>query len=70
MSPYIDNDYYYFFKLCVLGKSSVGKSSLVFRFAGDEFHESCLPTMGVDFKIRKIQLNNKSIKLQLWDSAG
>ena len=70
MSPYIENDNNYYFKLCVLGGSSVGKSSLVFRFSDDKFHKACLPTIGVDFKIRKIQLNNKSIKLQLWDSAG
>ena len=70
MSTYIHINYDYNLKICLLCGSSVGKTSLILRFADDEFHEICTPTMGVDFRSRKIQLNNNSIKLQLWDSAG
>ena len=70
MSSLIHNDYDYCFKLCITGNSSVGKSSLMFRFSDNEFHEVCLPTIGVDFKVRTIQLNNKFIKLNIWDTAG
>jgi len=40
------------------------------RFADDVFHETFLPTIGVDFKIRTIEQDGSIIKLQMWDTAG
>ena len=40
------------------------------RFADDTYTESYISTIGVDFKIRTIQLDGKTIKLQVWDTAG
>lgn len=48
----------------------VGKSCLLLRFSDDSFTPSFITTIGIDFKIRTIELDGKRIKLQIWDTAG
>ncbi|KAJ2256158.1 GTP-binding protein [Coemansia sp. RSA 454] len=48
----------------------VGKSCLLLRFSDDQFTPSFITTIGIDFKIRTIELDGKRIKLQIWDTAG
>ncbi|KAI0344988.1 ras-domain-containing protein [Trametopsis cervina] len=62
--------YDYLFKLLLIGDSGVGKSCLLLRFAEDAFTDSYLSTIGVDFKIRTVDLDGKTVKLQIWDTAG
>ena len=62
--------YDYMLKLLLVGNSNVGKSSLLLRFADDAWSEEYMPTLGVDFKIRTIQFQDKVYKLQIWDTAG
>lgn len=63
-------DYDYLFKLLLIGDSRVGKSCLLIRFADDTFTESFISTIGVDFKIRTINVGGKVVKLQIWDTRA
>jgi small GTP-binding protein len=60
----------YLFKFLIIGDSCVGKSCLLMRFADDNFTETFTTTVGVDFSVRTIELDDKIIKLQVWDCAG
>ena len=62
--------YDYLIKLLLIGDSGVGKSCLLLRFSDDSFTQSFITTIGIDFKIRTIELEGKKIKLQIWDTAG
>ncbi|KAJ1704218.1 hypothetical protein LUZ63_003997 [Rhynchospora breviuscula] len=66
----MSNEYDYLFKLLLIGDSSVGKSCLLLRFADDSYVDSYISTIGVDFKIRTVDLDGKTVKLQIWDTAG
>jgi len=63
-------NYDYLIKLLLIGDSGVGKSCLLLRFSDDSFTPSFITTIGIDFKIRTIELDGKKIKLQIWDTAG
>ena len=59
------------FKLLLIGDSGVGKSSLLHRFADDEYKEDYISTIGVDFKFKTVEgADGKQVKLQIWDTAG
>jgi len=63
-------DYDHLFKLLIIGDSGVGKSSLLVRFADNHFSGNYITTIGVDFKIRTIEIQGERVKLQIWDTAG
>jgi len=63
-------DYDYLVKLLLIGDSGVGKSCLLLRFSDDSFTTSFITTIGIDFKIRTVEIDGKRIKLQIWDTAG
>ena len=65
-----NQEYDYLFKLLLIGNSSVGKSSLLVRFVDDVWEENFVPTIGVDFKLKTLDVNGKKVKLQIWDTAG
>lgn len=54
----------------MIGDAAVGKSSMLIRFTDDAFDEHIQSTIGVDFKVKHIELNKKRIKLTVWDTAG
>ena len=56
-------EYDYLFKLVIIGNSGVGKSSLLLRFSDDQFNESFLTTIGVDFRFRTLNIDGKNVKL-------
>jgi len=57
-------------KLLLIGDSGVGKSCLLCRYSDDVFNSNFITTIGIDFKIRTIELDGAKIKLQIWDTAG
>ncbi|KAJ2028142.1 AdoMet-dependent rRNA methyltransferase spb1, partial [Coemansia sp. S610] len=65
-----NTSYDYLMKLLLIGDSGVGKSCVLLRFSDDSFTPSFITTIGIDFKIRTIELDGKRIKLQIWDTAG
>eukprot|EP00010_Vexillifera_abyssalis_P004402 CAMPEP_0201553144 /NCGR_PEP_ID=MMETSP0173_2-20130828/19469_1 /ASSEMBLY_ACC=CAM_ASM_000268 /TAXON_ID=218659 /ORGANISM="Vexillifera sp., Strain DIVA3 564/2" /LENGTH=225 /DNA_ID=CAMNT_0047963761 /DNA_START=68 /DNA_END=742 /DNA_ORIENTATION=+ len=68
---YVKNQPYdLLFKFILIGDSGVGKSSILLQFTDDYFAEKHSSTIGVDFKIRTIELDGKRIKLNIWDTAG
>ncbi|XP_044847948.1 ras-related protein Rab-13 isoform X1 [Mauremys mutica] len=62
--------YDHLFKLLLIGDSGVGKTCLIIRFAEDNFTSTYISTIGIDFKIRTVEIEGKKIKLQVWDTAG
>jgi len=60
----------YTLKMLLVGDSGVGKSCLLLRFSDGTFTHSFMPTIGIDFKVRNVNIEGKDIKLQLWDTAG
>jgi len=65
-----DNAFDMQIKLLMIGDSGVGKTCLLLRYANDSFSPTFITTIGIDFKIKNIQLDGKRIKLQIWDTAG
>lgn len=57
------------FKIIVIGDSNVGKTCLTFRFCGGKFLQRSEATIGVDFREKTIQIDDETIKLQIWDTG-
>ena len=69
-SDLISQDYDYLFKVLLLGDSGAGKSSLILRYTEETFNSKLVNSIGVDFKMKKREIDGKVIKVQIWDTAG
>ncbi|KAK1160471.1 ras-related protein Rab-15 [Acipenser oxyrinchus oxyrinchus] len=58
------------FRLLLLGDSGVGKTCLLCRFTDNEFHSSHISTIGVDFKMKTVEVDGIKVRIQIWDTAG
>ena len=57
-------------KSLLIGDSNVGKTTIIGKYLDKNFSEKTLNTVGLDLKYANLNINNKKIKLQLWDTAG
>uniref|UniRef100_A0A4W3H3Y1 Uncharacterized protein n=1 Tax=Callorhinchus milii TaxID=7868 RepID=A0A4W3H3Y1_CALMI len=58
-------------KIVLVGDSSVGKTAILERLTEDTFHSSILSTIGIDFRVKTVRVNdNATVRLQVWDTAG
>jgi len=57
-------------KILIIGESGVGKSSLLLRFTDDTFDPEQSATIGVDFKVKTLNVEGNKTKLAIWDTAG
>ena len=62
--------YDHLLKILMIGDAPDGKSSLMKKFTEDSFSENMFATVGVDFKIRCLDIDGQRVKLQIWDTAG
>lgn len=60
----------YLVKVIVIGDSGVGKTNMITRFCENHFKDTYVATIGVDFKIKSLVVNDKKFKMQIWDTAG
>jgi small GTP-binding protein len=58
------------YKIVLVGDGYVGKTSLVRRYCEGKFEESRIDTLGVDFQTKLVTIDQKTIKLSIWDVAG
>ncbi|KAG9335198.1 hypothetical protein JZ751_005550 [Albula glossodonta] len=58
------------FKIVLVGNSSVGKTSLLRRFCDDSFHPGTSATVGIDYSVKTVTVENSQVALQMWDTAG
>ena len=58
------------FKVVFAGNPAVGKSSFISRLVDGKFNSDTQSTVGVDFKVKTISIDNRTVTLQLWDTAG
>ena len=65
-----EETFQFIFKLILIGNSGTGKTSIINRYINEKFEDSYKCTIGVDFILKKIKINNQNIKLQIWDTAG
>ena len=62
--------YDYLLKILILGDYGVGKTCLLLRYIDDSFTLHHLATIGIDFKTKIVNIENKMVKLQIWDTCG
>ena len=57
-------------QILLIGDSSVGKTSLIQRYANGIFKEEYLATVGLDYYTKQEMINNLNVLVKLWDTAG
>jgi len=58
------------FKIVFFGDGGVGKTTLINRYLTGVFKGDSVITIGVDFHVKKVDIDGKRVSLQIWDFAG
>ncbi len=61
---------FYRFKICVFGDGGVGKTTLVNRYLTGVFNQNIEMTFGMEFFVKKLEIDGIRCSLQVWDFAG
>jgi small GTP-binding protein len=56
-------------KILIIREFSIGKSCILVRYSEDRFQESFITTVWIDFKTRRVSVNGRRLRLQIWDTA-
>ncbi|KAJ5077379.1 ras family-domain-containing protein [Anaeramoeba ignava] len=64
------SNYDLLFKYVLIGDSKVGKSNILTRYIDEKFYDAHVATIGIEFAIKTIEIENQKVKLQIWDTAG
>ena len=59
-----------YLKILLIGDTSVGKTSILCKYIDDEFSDTYLSTIGIEFKIKSLIINGKKVLLRIWDTSG
>ena len=59
-----------YLKILLIGDTSVGKTSILCKYIDDEFSDTYLSTIGIEFKIKPLIINGKKVLLRIWDTSG
>ena len=65
-----NEQYDFLYKIVLIGDPCVGKTNILSRFINGVFIENTRATIGVDFGVTTINVDDKKIKTQIWDTAG
>ena len=57
-------------KVAVIGNSSVGKTNILLRYINANYQNNHVVTIGIDFKVKMLNLDGYKLKMQIWDTAG
>ena len=56
--------------MAIIGDSSVGKTNILMRYISSSYQPNHVITIGIDFKVKTLNLDGYKLKMQLWDTAG
>ena len=69
-NPSLQGGYDHLFRYIIVGDMAVVKSCLLLQFTDNKFRHQHELTIGVEFGAKIIDLNGKTVKIQIWDTAG
>ncbi len=57
-------------KLIIVGDTHTGKTAIATRFVDEMFDTARQSTIGIEFRVKRVNINNNTILLHIWDTAG